>query len=480
MKTAILVIMSLDALGVMSTLICEACGFPNPAWSRDGTCLKCDYSVIRSLLPAYKMKGPWTCGTPPHRHSICGEISVDFFSCGSSALLQIMSKRFHSTFLVLAKNLWLQLKDSIVLTPLQRNNSKLAFNALKFSLGALLHEINSYVLDKTLPSWNHLASWLTECSPDELMATRTYLAITPGAAAKFSLNGSNISKDLLYACIPDNLALVVVSNRLRDEICQEKWWPKHGTTEKMEGEIILQDLAEILGSRIVSPKDALKEIIAKRIIRSGFSIQLPETTDCFNISPMAMIQDYAMGHFGMNKTRCNEELLPGTPAVFQLHSTPNKKTAWLFRKSCISTHSFNRLQVVYPAEHPLLDKNMMSMGMHPILFRDFQANIIPKKEKVVGFSSDEEKIKSIISFEEEKVFGGNPFSILNQKRSHLQYSNSTKDDWSSLMKSLNDDANEKDSQTNIACDSWVSPKTIFSSWAKLMQKLEEGLESDFI
>ena len=192
-----------------------------------------------------------------------------------------------------------------------------------------------------------------------------------------------------------------------------------------------------------------------------------------------MIQDYAMGHFGMNTTRCNADLLPGAPPIFQLHSTPNKKTSWLFRKSSISTHSFNRLQVIYPAEHPLLDRNMMSMGLHPILFRDFQANIIPKKENILGFSTDEEKIRSIIDFEEERVFGGNPASILNQQRRHLYNSDSTKDDWSSFMKCLKVDANASTSQTNVACDSWISPETIFSNWAKLMEKLEDGIENDF-
>ena len=388
-KSLIYSICSLETLAILSTLICGCCGVPNPAWNSTYICVCCGANLIDQIAPAFIYCGEWRCDCKSHDHRYSGKEVASTIECRKLKLSSVIKNKFLLLFRSFAKTLWIQARVSILRSKSHSDGDDLAFNFFLNKLKEVIWETHELIVDNSLPGWKSLCNWLSRASPDELASVRTYLCLVPGAAAKLNLYTTKAASDLLYATIPIELVHVITCNRLLGQKNSPYQWPTLGANHWLEGQLILNDIAQVVGSSAITDVEAFKEILAKKIIRSDLRISLPKLKDCFMVSPSDKLLGYRCGHFlCMEESRLEDLFLPPPVEIFTMNSTPKKKTDWLFRKQEISNRSYNRLQIIYPLNHRICDLGQLDSGFHPILFRNYDRNILPLRPVNVDLQGD--------------------------------------------------------------------------------------------
>ena len=338
-RTLLLCVMSSDALGFISIVVCGLCATANGLLTNEGTCSTCNQPCHRKLTTASKWVGKWSCGHPDSKNQPClhkvfptpTNAYQHSFKCDRIDRDQRLYSKLKTQLLVMAKNLWRHLEHMIVPnTANQSDYPSIQKDFYRLFL-KVVKKTAADILGGTYPNAQGIINALSTISPDHQAAIRTEFSLDAASLAKFSLKNLG-QPDLLMLLFPDDLARPIVSVRSARNRRRNPRTTLLNLNQTASGLMYLHEVAEILKDPMLDMRALFARVVASRLESQDALRRLARiSSDSLDLLPMILnflinsppLLTDANASYTDNFNPNYTPVLANKPLPYQISSTPD-------------------------------------------------------------------------------------------------------------------------------------------------------------
>ena len=199
MKALIMATTSIDAMILLSTLICDNCGLLNPYSEGSGKCGLCRSQLHEKFAKCFKYLGDWLCHDHSHRHEayLVGNTLLPGEECeGYNHLLSVAKKNFELNISIARTIYWQHLR---FIKSHPNFFSKEAIKKFIKTFQEVLEEtFNMVQANSTL--MNKKVDSILNMDPEVTIAAKASFALIPGAISSFRLDAPHPPDMILATC----------------------------------------------------------------------------------------------------------------------------------------------------------------------------------------------------------------------------------------------------------------------------------------